>query len=123
MHFQQKHTQNMGQNNNSPAENVHNTVSGILRQWIEREEIHALSTETHSKHGNRLFFIVANYFLWIPKMQLFLKHKQGKGNKLVTLTSRGNKLVTSTGQPIAIIHSNMLHFRVPGLLLVHQREN
>ena len=66
-------------------------------------------------------------------MQLFLRHKQGKGNKLVTLTSRGNKLVTltsrgnklvaSTGQPIAIIHSNMPHFWVPGLLLVHQREN
>ena len=72
---------------------------------------------------NRLFFIVANYFLWVSKMQLFLRHKQGKGNKLVTLTSRGNKLVTSTGQPIAIIHSNMLHFWVPGLLLVHQREN
>ena len=46
-------------------------------------------------------------------MQLFLRNKQG----------RGNKLVTSTGQPIAIIHSNMLHFWVPGLLLVHQKEN
>ena len=40
-------------------------------------------------------------------MQLFLRHKQSKGNKLVTLTSRGNKLVASTGQPIAIIHSNI----------------
>ena len=54
--------------------------------------------------------MVANYFLWVPKMQLFFRHKQSKGNKLVTLTSRGNKLVASTGQPIAIIHSNMLHF-------------
>ena len=27
------HTQNMGQDNNSPTENVHNMVSGILRQW------------------------------------------------------------------------------------------
>ena len=32
------HTQNMGQDNNSPAENVHNTVSGILRQWIKKEK-------------------------------------------------------------------------------------
>ena len=71
--------------------------------------MHDISTINY----NRLFFIVANYFLWIPKMQLFLRHKQ----------SKGNKLVTSTGQPIAIIHSNMLHFWVPGLLLVHQREN
>ena len=54
----------------------------------------------------------SGHFLGI-QMQLFLRHKQ----------SKGNKLVTSTGQPIAIIHSNMLHFWVPGLLLVHQREN
>ena len=53
MHFQQKHTQNMGQDNNSHFEN-HHTMNGILRQWTEkREEIHALSTETHSKHGTR----------------------------------------------------------------------
>ena len=26
------HTQNMGQDNNSPTENVHNTVSGILHK-------------------------------------------------------------------------------------------
>ena len=32
------HTQNMGQGNNSPAENVHNTVSGILGQWIKKEK-------------------------------------------------------------------------------------
>ena len=32
------HTQNMGQGNNSPPENVHNTVSGILGQWIEKEK-------------------------------------------------------------------------------------
>ena len=34
------HTQNMGQDNNSPTENVHNTVSGILGQWIEKEKKH-----------------------------------------------------------------------------------
>ena len=34
------HTQNMGQDNNSPAEKVHNTVSGILGQWIEKEKKH-----------------------------------------------------------------------------------
>ena len=49
----------------------------------------------------------------VSKMQLFLRHKQ----------SNGNRLVASTGQPIAIIHSNMLRFGVPGMLLVHQREN
>ena len=32
------HTQNMGQDNNSPAGNVHNTGSDILRQWREQEK-------------------------------------------------------------------------------------
>ena len=36
------YTQNMGQGNNSPPENVHNTVSGILRQWIEKEKKYML---------------------------------------------------------------------------------
>ena len=31
------HTQKIGQDNNLPPENVHNTVSGILCQWIEKE--------------------------------------------------------------------------------------
>jgi hypothetical protein len=38
-------TQNVGEDNNSlssdpsyPPENVHNTVSGILGQWIEKEK-------------------------------------------------------------------------------------
>ena len=44
----------MGQDSNSHAENIHNTVSGIFRSMDrEREEIHALSIETHSKHGTR----------------------------------------------------------------------
>ena len=32
------HTQNMGHDNNSPSENVHKTVSGILHQRIEKEK-------------------------------------------------------------------------------------
>jgi hypothetical protein len=32
------HTQNMGKDNNSPPENVHNTVSGILGKWMEKEK-------------------------------------------------------------------------------------
>ena len=37
MHFSIKiHTQNMGQDNNSPAANVHNTTSGTLGQFIEK---------------------------------------------------------------------------------------
>ena len=28
----------MGQDSNSPPENVYNTVSGILHQWIEKEK-------------------------------------------------------------------------------------
>ena len=44
------HTQNMGQDNNSHPENVHNMASGILGQWTEREEIHALPTETHTQN-------------------------------------------------------------------------
>ena len=31
-------TKNMGLDSNSPAENVHYTVNGILRQWIEKEK-------------------------------------------------------------------------------------
>ena len=45
------HTQNMGPDNNSPAENEQNTVSGTLGQWTEkRKEMHALSTETHTQN-------------------------------------------------------------------------
>ena len=42
----------MGQDNNSPSENVHNMVSGILRQWIEREKkyMHFQLTETHTQN-------------------------------------------------------------------------
>ena len=32
------HTQNVGQDNNSQPESVHNMVSGILGTWIEKEE-------------------------------------------------------------------------------------
>ena len=35
MHFStQTHTQNMGQDNDSLAENVHNMMSGTLGQWV-----------------------------------------------------------------------------------------
>ena len=38
MHFStQIHTQNMGQDNNSPPENVHITTSGTVGQWIGKE--------------------------------------------------------------------------------------
>ena len=38
MHFStQIHTQNMGKDNNSPPENVHNMMSGTLGQWIGKE--------------------------------------------------------------------------------------
>ena len=38
MHFStQTHTQNMGQDNDSLAENVHNTTSGTLGQWIGKK--------------------------------------------------------------------------------------
>ena len=33
----QTHTQNMGQDNNSPAENVHNMTNGTFGQWIGKE--------------------------------------------------------------------------------------
>ena len=32
------HTQNMRQGDHSPAENAHNTMRGILGQWIEKEK-------------------------------------------------------------------------------------
>ena len=47
-------TQNMGQDNNSPPKNAHNTVSGILYQRIEKEKkTCTLNRNTHSKHGTR----------------------------------------------------------------------
>ena len=42
------HTLNMGQDNNSPTENVHNTVSGILHQWIEKEKKHMHFQQKHT---------------------------------------------------------------------------
>ena len=42
------HTQNMGQDNNSPTENVHNTVSGILRQWIDKEKKYMHFQQKHT---------------------------------------------------------------------------
>ena len=43
-------TQNMGQDNNSPPESVHNMVSGILHQRIEKGEkyMHFQQEDTHS---------------------------------------------------------------------------
>ena len=48
MHFQQKHTQNVGQDNNSPSESVHNAVSGVLHQWIEKEEKYMHFQQKHT---------------------------------------------------------------------------
>ena len=40
----------MEQDNNSPAENVHNTVSGTLGQFIEKEKKHINLTEMHTQN-------------------------------------------------------------------------
>ena len=42
------HTKNMGLDNNSPPENVHNTVSGILRQWIDKEKKYMHFEQKHT---------------------------------------------------------------------------
>ena len=42
------HTQNTGQDNNSPPEYVHNTVSGILCQWIEKDKKYMHFLQKHS---------------------------------------------------------------------------
>ena len=42
------HTQSKGQDNNSPAEKVHNMVSGILRQWIEKEKKYMHFQQKHT---------------------------------------------------------------------------
>ena len=42
------YTQNMGQDNNSPPENVHNTVSGILCQWIYKEKKYMHFQQKHT---------------------------------------------------------------------------
>ena len=41
-------TQNIGQDSNSPTENVHHTVSGILRQWIEKEKKYMHFQQKHT---------------------------------------------------------------------------
>ena len=48
-------SQNTGQDNNSPAENVHNMTSGTLGQWIGKEKkyMHVLTENTYSKYGTR----------------------------------------------------------------------
>ena len=41
----------MGQDNNSPAENVHNTTSGALGPWIEKEKKYMyFSTKMHNQN-------------------------------------------------------------------------
>ena len=42
------HTQNMRQGDHSPAENTHNTMSGILGQWIEKEKKHMHFQHKHT---------------------------------------------------------------------------
>ena len=42
------HTQNVGQDNNSPSENVHNMMSGILHEWIEKEKKHMDFQQKHT---------------------------------------------------------------------------
>ena len=64
-HSTETHTQNMGHDNNSPSENVHNTVSGILHQKIEKEkkymhfeQKHTLKTwEKTATHLLRMYII------------------------------------------------------------------
>ena len=53
MHFStQTHTQNMGQDNDSPAENVHNTRSGTLGQWVGKriKKYMHFSTQIHTQN-------------------------------------------------------------------------
>ena len=42
------HTLNVGQDNNSPSENVHNMVSGILCKWIEKEKKYMYFQQKHT---------------------------------------------------------------------------
>ena len=43
------HTQNMGQNSNSPAEKVHNAVSEILGQGIKKKKKHMHFQKKHTR--------------------------------------------------------------------------
>ena len=42
------HTQNIEQDSNSPAKNVHNAVSGILHQWIGKEKKNMYFQQKHN---------------------------------------------------------------------------
>ena len=66
MHFStQTHTQNMGQDNNSPPENVHNMMSGTLGQWVGKsrntctfQHKHTLKTwDKTTTHKLRMYLI------------------------------------------------------------------
>ena len=44
------HTQNTGRDSNSPAENVHNSVSRILHQRIEKEKKNIYFQQKHTQN-------------------------------------------------------------------------
>ena len=47
----QANTENMGQDNNSPTENVHDMMSGTLSQWIGKENKYMhTSTQAHTEN-------------------------------------------------------------------------
>ena len=53
MHFStQTHTQNMGQDNDSLSENVHNMMSGTLGQWVGKriKKYMHFSTQIHTQN-------------------------------------------------------------------------
>ena len=50
----------MGQDNNSPPKNAHNTVSGILRQWIGIEK---KSMDFQQKHTLKTWDKTTTHFL------------------------------------------------------------
>ena len=59
-------TQNMGKDNNSPAEKVHNTVSGILVQWIEKEKkyMHFEQKHTLETWDKTITHPLKKYIIW-----------------------------------------------------------
>ena len=46
--LKETHTQNVGKDNNSPPENVHNTVNAILDQFIEKEKKYMHFQQKHT---------------------------------------------------------------------------
>ena len=70
------HTQNMGQDNNSPTENVHNMVSGILRQWTLVHVHNTVGQDNNSPTENVHNTVSGILRQWIEREKKYMHFQQ-----------------------------------------------